>query len=429
VLYPGIVMADPSYFTDFWSKPGYLGANPPGSLLKARIQHRSKIKLVFTAIDAEKMHLDIGRMPGQGKGTADKAWQAMQEQLAKTPVAYQLTSTPPDVNFLGGDLKILTGKAAGKTVSLRQIANDIVVLSLSDPSILADIKPGDEVQVDNSNFLAAQTYYRHQMPSKDFYVWDQFRDAEGKPIYPQRPILLGPIFAANASGTVQSGKFKGKMILVESLWDREAFPWQADWYRSKVKENLGDKTDENFRLWFVDHALHADSTLQEDPTHTISYLGVLQQALRDLSAWVEKDIPPPASTSYQVVDGQVVVPPAAEERKGIQPIIVLKANGGARADVNVSDAVEFSATIDVPPAAGSVVSADWDFDGKGDFSVQESLVDKHAAKGRIQFKRKYAFTKPGTYFVTLRAAAQREGNIKTPFTRAQNLERVRVVVQ
>ena len=117
---------------------------------------------------------------------------------------------------------------------------------------------------------------------------------------------------------------------MSSLWDREAFPWQADWYRSKVKENLGDSTDNNFRLWYTDHALHGDLTKQEDPTHTVSYLGVLQQALRDLSAWVEKGIAPPATTNYKIEDGQVIVPATAAERKGIQPVVTLKANGGER---------------------------------------------------------------------------------------------------
>ena len=31
-IYQGMVMADPGYFEDFWTKPGYLGFNPPESL-------------------------------------------------------------------------------------------------------------------------------------------------------------------------------------------------------------------------------------------------------------------------------------------------------------------------------------------------------------------------------------------------------------
>lgn len=429
VLYPGIVMADPSYFSDFWTKPGYLGANPPESLLKARIQHPSTIKLAIPIAKANEMNLAVERMPGQSKGTADKAWQKMQEQADSIPVAFQLTSAPPAIDFLGGDLIIKTGAAAGKTLTLRQIEGDVVIVGVADPRVLSAIKIGDEVQVDNSNFLAAQTYHRHQVPGRDYYVWDQFRDANGKTIYPQRSMLLGPPFAANAAGTIQTGKFQGKMILIESLWDREAFPWQADWYRTKVNEHLGNKADTNFRLWYVDHSLHGDFTKQEDPTHTVSYLGVLQQALRDLAAWVEKGTPPPATTNYQMVDGQVTVPASAAERKGIQPVIALTANGSQRAVVRVGESVEFSAVVDVPPGTGNIVSAEWDFDDSGDYAAKENAANKGAAKNHVAFKRTYKFSKPGTHFVALRVASQRQGDMNTSFTRIQNLERVRVVVE
>ena len=53
--------------------------------------------------------------------------------------------------------------------------------------------------------------------------------------------------------------------------------------RHKVKSALGSRVNDNFRLWFMDHALHGDVEAQADPTHTISYVGALQQALRDLS--------------------------------------------------------------------------------------------------------------------------------------------------
>ncbi len=417
VLYPGIVQADPQYFKDFWHVPGYLGTNPPDSLSKARIQHRTTIRRTIAAAEADKMGLEVSHLAGQARGTADKAWQAMQDSAKEMPVAFQLAGTPPNVDFLGGDLLILSGAAAGMKVTLRQIVGDVVVVGVADPKVLNLLEAGDQVQVDNSNFLAAQTYHRHQVPGADFYVWNQFRAADGKPIYPQRPVLLGPLFAANASGSVQSGKFQGKMILIENLWDREAFPWQADWYRTKVQQNLGERLDGNFRLWFVDHALHADSTKQEDPTHTVSYLGVLQQALRDLSAWVEKGRPPAQSTTYEVVDGQVVVPPTAAERKGIQPIITVQANGQPRAEVAVGETVTLTATIDMPPQAGSIVSAEWDLDGSGSYSVKSDL------------KLLHSFDRPGTYFVTLRAAAQRTGDRQTPFARVQNLGRARVVVR
>ena len=427
VLYPGIVQADPQYFTDFWHVPGYLGANPPRSLIMARIQHRTTVKLTLNEAEASRRGLEISHLTGQARGTADKAWQAMQDAAAKIPVAFQLTDAPPQVDFLGGDLIILTGAAAGMKVSLRQIVGDIVVVGVADPKVLSLIAAGDQVQVDNSNFLAAQTYHRHQVPGPDYYVWDQFRGPDGKPIYPQRPMLLGPLFAANASGSVQNGKFQGKMILIENLWDREAFPWQGDWYRTKVLANLGDRLDDNFRLWFVDHALHGDSTQQEDPTHTVSYLGVLQQALRDLAGWVEKGQLPPPSTTYRMMDGQVVVPPTATERKGIQPVITVEANGHARAEVRVGEPVTLTARIEVPKQTGSIVTAEWDLDGSGTFGVKADMTQTPGPL--VSVKLPHSFDKPGTYFVTLRAVSQRDGDRETPFARVQNLGRARVVVR
>jgi hypothetical protein len=238
-------------------------------------------------------------------------------------------------------------------------------------------------------------------------------------------MLLGPLFTQSASGVLPTGKFKGKVILLGSLWDSEAFPWQQDWYRSKVKEHLGDSTDNYFRLWYTDHANHADDAKNTYPTHIVSYLGVLQQALLDVSAWVEKGIPPPATTNYRIENSQIILPATAEERKGIQPVIVLKANGTDKAMVKVNQAVSFTAEIQTPPNTGKTIDAKWDFDGEGTFAVAEKFTPAY----EIKLRRTYTFSKQGTYFVTLRVAAQRQGNTTTAFTRIYNLERVRVIVE
>ncbi len=52
--------------------------------------------------------------------------------------------------------------------------DDKVVFGPVDPAVVAKLKVGDSVIVDNSNFLAIQTYHRHQVPGKEYYVWDQF---------------------------------------------------------------------------------------------------------------------------------------------------------------------------------------------------------------------------------------------------------------
>jgi len=448
VLYRSIVGIDPQYFNhDFWSLPGYRGYDSPSSLTKGRIQQPNIIKAPIEIDQAVILGL-AKPVSAQDRGTADAAWKSVGGAQGGMPVALQLQDKLKDVYFLGGDLIIKSGLAAGKVLTITKIMDDKVVFGPVDPAVVAKLKVGDSVIVDNSNFLAIQTYHRHQVPGKEYYVWDQFRKADGTPKYPQRPLLLGPLFTKGAAGILPTGKFKGKMILLESLWDREAFPWHADWYRTKVKANLGESMDDNFRVWFTDRALHGDISLEDDPTETVSYLGVLQQALLDLSAWVEKGVTPAASTNYKIMDGQVVVPTAANERHGIQPVVMLKANGSKRAEVKVGQTVTFTAVVDVPDHMGKVVKAAWNFEGlpddffkkggdfhgwnfltSGVFPVTARWTAINKTGSSVKVTTTYKFSKPGTYFATLRVASQRQGNASTVFTHIQNLDRVRVVVK
>ncbi len=424
VLFPLVRMLDSTYFThDFWSVPGYLGANPPEYLKRARVQLKTKVTKVLTVENPET---------SRALGGVDTAWKQLQ---AEAPVAFEVEGVPQG-QVEGAFLFFKSGAAAGKDLAIGKIVGNTIAIGINpfaptDSATLKSIKVGDEVEIDNSDFLAAQTYHRHQVPTPDYYVWDQFRGTDGKPLYPQRPKLVGPMITYGGAGSLQSGKFKGKMIVVESLMDQDALPWQADWYRTKVKENLGPQLDESFRLWFTDHAIHGDQEKQEDPTHTVSYLGILQQALRDLSAWVEKGVEPPASTSYKVVDGQVVVPATAVERKGVQPVVTLNANGGARADVAVNTPVKFSAIVEVPANTGKVVAAEWDFEGQGTFPIAQNIEnsDSKSSGARVTLTMSHAFPKPGTYYPVLRATSQRDGDEHTPYARIHNLARVRVVVK
>ncbi|MBD3630817.1 PKD domain-containing protein [Cyclobacterium sp.] len=426
VLYQGMVAADPGYFEKFWTTPGYLGYDHPESFDGDRIQQESTVSKIITRGEAIRMELNVEPLAGQARGTADAAFQSLSEKQINEPVAFQLADELAQVQFLGGDLMIKSGSAAGRKVMLKAIDGEIVYLGVADPSVTAKIEVGDKVLVDNSNFLAAQTYHRHQVPGEEYPVYDQFRDENGEPIYPQRPFLLGPIFTRGASGAVQTGIFEGKMILLESLWDSEAYPWQADWYRDRVIENLGEKTGDHFRVWFTDHASHADRASAGDPNHIVSYLGVLQQALLDLSDWVENGTEPAPSTNYEVVDGQVMVPATAEERKGIQPVIRLEANGTSKAIVKAGESVKFSAQIELPEGSGTIVALEWDFNGNGEFEKVTSPISESSI---FEIETEHKYPEPGTYFVALRATSQRKGDANTPFSRIKNLGRVRVVVQ
>jgi hypothetical protein len=120
------------------------------------------------------------------------------------------------------------------------------------------------------------------------------------------------------------------------------------------------------------------------------------------------------------------VPATAMERKGIQPVVELEANGGARAEVAAGEPVTFTARIQVPPAPGKVVSAQWDFEGVGTYRDDAELGDPTSET--VHLTATHTFSTPGTYFPALRVASQREGNPGTPFARSLNLSRVRVVV-
>jgi len=383
---------DPSYTDDFWTKPGYLGADKTSSVSAARIQHTTS---VVNVIAGAQKRLELSSVP-----TGD---------------------------LTGADLVITTGAAAGTSVALGTVTGKTVGFGLgANAAVVNSIQSGDDVRIDNSSYLALQTYHRHQLPTPDMYGWNQFRNGKGEPIYPQRSVLIGPIGALNGAGSVQSGRFTGKMIALESMMDIDALPWQADWYRTKVKEALGTRMDEEFRLYFIDHAQHTPPAGVPAQARTVSYQGALEQALRDVSAWVEKGVKPAASTSYTMIDSQVELPDSAAQRGGIQPVVHLSANGGARAEVAAGTPVTFLAIVEVPPNTGTVVAAEWDLEGVGNYPVPTQLS---ANASRLALTAIYSYSRPGTYFPVLRVTSQRQGDVRSAYARVVNLDRARVVVK
>ncbi|MFX0059674.1 MAG: hypothetical protein ACFE85_17620 [Candidatus Hodarchaeota archaeon] len=419
MFFDQMVKWDPTYFEDFWNKPGYLGANPPESLLNARVHHETKISKLIWPEDLKEMGFGITLSAGS-------------VSKIKVPAGFIMEDLP-EADFQGASLILKNGEAEGCVVYIAGAFEKFVMIAFGEEHFqtLAKVKAGDKVEIDNSVYLAAQTYHRHQIPSADYYGYDQFRDDDGKPLYPQRAELLSSRYSKSTVALL-SGQFDGKMIVVEMLMDEIAYPWGADWYRSRIKEVLGDKFNDNYRLWYIDHAMHVPPVVTQFDTppvittRVINYAGVLQQALRDLSAWVENGIAPPASTIYKVVDAQVEVPPTAAERKGIQPVVNLKVNGGKRAEVKVGKKLKFSAVIEIPPNAGSIVDAEWDFEGTGDYPINENLKDTKST--HVEVKITHTFSEPGAYFPVIRVSSHREGNPNTPHARVQNIDRVRVVV-
>jgi hypothetical protein len=152
---------------------------------------------------------------------------------------------------------------------------------------------------------------------------------------------------------------------------------------------------------------------------------VLHQALRDLSAWVERGVAPPPSTNYRIDDGQVIPAATAAARHGVQPVVTLTADGGERADVRVGQTVRFRGTVAAPPGAGTIVGAAWDLDASGTFA-RAAAVPARARTATVALVHR--FDRPGTYFIGLKGSSERHGDRTTPYARIENLARVRVVV-
>ena len=415
-----IRLGDPTYFEDFWTKSGYLGADKTNSIQAARIQENTKIKALIMPDEARRLGLPMSMSASQTNSGVD------------FPAALRLEKTPAG-NLQGASIIMRSGGAKDAIFYVAGSRDDIVMIGFGAGSFqaMANIRAGDEISVDNSIYLATQTYHRHQMQAPEFYVWDQFKDKDGNAMYPQRPRQL---VSPQSGGSTMSGNYHGKMIVLSAMMDEAAYPWQADWYKQRVKSVQGDKFDDRYRLYYIDNTMHTTQLASPgDPrpvatTRVISYQGALQQALRDLSAWVEEGVVPPMGTNYQVVDGQVKIPAEAKNRLGIQPVVTLNVSGKQSAEIKVGESITFEAEISAPPTAGKIVKAEWDFDGAGAYPKQES-INANSATEQLKLRATYTFAEPGTYFPALRVASEKTGDVSSEYALVENLGRVRVVVK
>ena len=88
-----------------------------------------------------------------------------------------------------------------------------------------------------------------------------------------------------------------------------------------------------------------------------------------------------------------------------------------------------SALVEVPLGTGTIIAAEWDFEGNGDFPITEPFTNEDMSYTSMTITRKYAFGAPGSYFPALRVMSQRLGQADNPHGRIVNLGRVRVVVR
>ena len=465
VLAPVVHQMDPTYFTDFWNMPGYLGSDPDGSAVKDRICMRTKVVRAGgpgAAIEAEATGGDSGMpeaavcgatvVPGaadnsprhDGRNGTDDAWQKMMTDASSAYIEVDDVPTGENLYLHGVDIIFESGRARGKKLRLKSIDGKRLIPGMSFGvddfmEVIKNLEAGDEVFLDNSDYIAIQTYHRHQVPEDlSFHAWDQYRDENGKPAYPQRPYVISYGFTAGGCGSVQDGNIQGKVMVINNLMDGD-FPWQADWYRRKVEEVRGELSKDCFRLYYNDNCPHGDADEAGDMLRIVSYLGMLRQALLDLALWVENGVEPAPTTGYAIVENQVILDPDIKKRGGIQPVVALLANGSPCAHVKAGETVKFTANVFIPEFVGEFVTAEFSFEGETDYPYKDGRVTKTGTGNdkdniskcgglrMVTIETEHLFKNPGTYFCVVRIISNR--NSEDGYTRLRNLSRARVIVE
>jgi hypothetical protein len=337
---------------------------------------------------------------------------------------------------------VMTGKAAGRSTYISAVhGKSLLGFGETCPQLFDGVEVGDEVHLDNHNFIAYAHLYLYALNVDTHSISVEGHTAfapehaglraqciDHRPIYPQR---AGP----RLSRREHTGKFEPKMIQILTTHDSRCWPGPSAFYSRKVREHLGDKADERYRLWFVENSPHTvpeivGLTIVHEGadlwnSRLVDYEGVTAAALRAVTAWAEDGVAPPPNTRYELTeDAGVVLDPSAERRGGVQPLAWATANGGARAEVRVGEPVTFEGRAQMPPGAGTVVEAEWDFAGDNRFVAQPG-VDGAAAG--IALRATHAYDRPGTYFASFRVGGHQQGKegVGPP---ARNNARVRVVV-
>lgn len=158
-----------------------------------------------------------------------------------------------------------------------------------------------------------------------------------------------------------------------------------------------------------------DSAAPADDLRTPEYLGALYRALLELACWVENGTEPSPATNYRLERNLPLVPAAAKERGGVQPVVELLANGGKRAEIQAGEAVKLTLAVQHPNEGEFVRRLEWSFEGEN-FESGDEKTDG----------LEHIYRMPGTYFAAVRVTSNRS---EDPFTDVQNIDRVRVVVK
>jgi hypothetical protein len=408
--------ADRGYFEAFWTEPGHAGAD--GVVDDWTIDLKSTVAETLTPHEAAEYPLSgFGRM--LLTAPADKL------------VGIRLVDEVPR-SVEGARITILSGAAAGRLLYCTNFARGLIIgASIGEAQTLLfdGVEPGDEVHVDNQDFLAYCYYYRHHIPEPS-RAPRLFMD--GHPIYPQHrapDVVSSPVF-----GTVpRHDLIRRPTFVLQHTLDTSGWPPGGVEFEDHVRAHLGERTESQFRLWWIDNAEHISGSvipvrsLPAPSTRLVDYTGAHESALDAMVAWIERDVTPPVSTNYRFERDVncVRLAAGAVERGGIQPVVTATANGSVRAEVQAGEEVSLVMHAEVPAGAGSIVEVAWDYEGAGTWPEVHA---QRSAQSSLRHETCHVFSEPGTYFPAARVLAHAQGDTEDPYARVMNLGRCRVVV-
>lgn len=417
-----IRMKDPAYEDDFWSKPGYAGTNPPEYLEAALVDAPAKITRIERDADGAPtlLHFDPTTLPDLGRMGQNYLEFWVYDEQGKRLIDPTEADGAPSENQRRYTLKGKYDPAAA-TLALTGTLRDHFGNSYditNSPLLLGSLREGGDVRI-NNRFILAMYFYPRYSNIEGMRSYDQYRQADGTPMYPQRKDTSVLEFAnyRTMGGRSETGDIKTKVIIMEGRSDNLSWPLFNASYAEQIEKALGpEKARKMMRFYLHDNGRHGAGGGEP---------GTFQQAMQDMMDWVEDGKTPPQSTSYTIVDGQVVPPASAAERGGLQPVMSLAANGKTRAKVQLGKSVKLSGEFEMPPATGKIVHYSWTIDGKEDGSV---AVENPQPK--LSVSRTITFDEPGTHVVRLTVEGQRDGKLR-PINMAlpQNFKVVQVVVE
>ena len=395
---------DPDYYERFWTAPGHLGHDEPQHVAKDLIKDlRVTVKGTVTTGELGRSNL----------------------QAADIVIGAEIDGLDQIDGYLQGcSVRIASGKAAGRQLWCTGTSRGTTILvdGVGEAGNLrfTDVLPGDEVVLDNRQYLAYCYRYRHLVDPED--PAQAHLTIDGEPMYPQgtAPVSMAP---PHMGVYGWSGRFQGKVLTVQHSHDSSIWPRNHAW----------DEGADRWALRWLENAEHVPwsavptTGVPVPSTRLIDYKGSIEQSLHDLAAWCEEGTDPARTTGVHIEPGGPLrFPATAAERGGIQPVVTAMANGGARADVARGEEVTFTVDAEVPTGTGTIISVEWDFDGTGAYPGTDTSVD--GKQTTLNSSVTHTYGNPGTYFAACRVTSHREGDLTATSRRVENIGRCRVVV-